>query len=436
MIQEETNQDFKLSYFLCPKCSNQSISKSTIQEHYFNNHIQKENIPTQYSCKFCNFDSLEKEEFKSHVNEKHKYNFTYNCKYCNKEFDNDTINEHILQEHVKEPSLIFSKNKCPFCEYTESNRDSLFHDHIKSDHSVSEIFDKDQNRNNRECPECNKELANEMGMLDHFFDVHGFSSDFIYSCSLCDFSNEKIKILIDHINNSHDSDDINKNYTIYSCTICDTKKPSIRAIKDHYNDTHLKPKFNCTDCKETYNYEHNYNQHYCFSHLGVNFEESITNTVSKGKTLEYLYNINKHAKKYKELGTENYNKGKKTTAKANSLKKDALYKIKEKILQHIHPYANTIKKHRINNSDFYFIKFGEYSFHTPIETLDIPSSNIEEFEELPNFSSGSEKEKSDSTLKESLLFFSEEYNYNANNYLNQTYLSYGYNEYFIGWDYL
>lgn len=153
-------------------------------------------------------------------------------------------------------------------------------------------------------------------------------------------------------------------------------------------------------------------------------------------TLEYLYNINKHAKKYKKLGTENYRKGKKTTAKANSLKKDALYKLKEKVLQDIYEHSDTIKKHRINNSDFYLIEFSEYSFHTPVDTLDIPNSRIESFEELNNFESGSEKEKSDSTLKESLKFFKDEFGYNANNYLDQTHLSYGYERYFIGWNYL
>lgn len=436
MIQEDSSQMFELSYFFCPKCSDKFVSKSTIQEHYFNNHIQKKNIPTQYSCKVCDFNSLEEDKFESHVNNEHKYNFKYECKYCSIEFQNNAVNEHILEEHIAESGLILSNKKCSFCKYTETSEHKLFHNHIKDEHSVNEIFDVDQNRNNKECPECHKELANKKGMLNHFFAVHGFSYDIIYSCKLCNFSDNKIDSLIEHISNSHNSDDINKNHAEYSCKICDTKKPYLRSIKDHYNDTHLKPRFDCKNCNEKYNYIHNYHKHYYLEHLDIGFKKSVTNTVNKDKTLEYLYNINKHAKKYKELGTKNYRKGKKTTAKANSLKKDSLYKIKEKVLQRIYSYANKIERHRINNSDFYFIKFGKYSFHTPIETLEIPSSKIEEFEELPNFSSGSEKEKSNSTLKESLQFFNEEYNYNANNYLNQTHLSYGHNEYFIGWNYL
>lgn len=61
------------------------------------------------------------------------------------------------------------------------------------------------------------------------------------------------------------------------------------------------------------------------------------------ETLEYLYNINKHAKKYKQLGTENYRNGNKTTAKANSLKKEALYKVKENILQQVYNQAESIE---------------------------------------------------------------------------------------------
>lgn len=154
-------------------------------------------------------------------------------------------------------------------------------------------------------------------------------------------------------------------------------------------------------------------------------------------TLEHLYNINKHAKKYKELGSENYKKGNKTTAKANSLKKKALYKIKENILKQIYLYSEKIEVHTINNNDFYFIKYNNnYSFHTPIDTVCIKESNIECRKTLHNFNSGSTKEKTNKSLKSSLQFFNNKFNENANEYLEMTHLSYGYNSYFIGWNYL
>lgn len=153
-------------------------------------------------------------------------------------------------------------------------------------------------------------------------------------------------------------------------------------------------------------------------------------------TLEHLYNINKHAKRYKELGTENYIKGKKTTAKANSLKKKSLYNIKENVLRCIHPYSERIEIHEINNKDFYFIKYKNYSFHTPIESLDINESSVECRKTLDDFKSGSTKKKTDESLKSSLKFFNNKYDENANEHLEMTHLSYGSNSYFIGWSYL
>lgn len=154
------------------------------------------------------------------------------------------------------------------------------------------------------------------------------------------------------------------------------------------------------------------------------------------ETLDALYNLNKHAKKYAELGTENYRKGKKTTAKANSNKKKALYAVKERVLAELLDEVDRIEKHTIDGSDFYCLHFGEWSFHTPVEKLDVPPEAVEDERELDEFEKSSEKEHSDASLKDSLLHIESVFGLNANEHLPSKYLYYGSNRHFIGWKYL
>ncbi len=154
------------------------------------------------------------------------------------------------------------------------------------------------------------------------------------------------------------------------------------------------------------------------------------------ETLEALYNLNKHAKKYAELGTENYRKGKKTTAKANSNKKKALYAVKERVLGVLLDDADRIEEHEINGSLFYCVYFDDWSFHTPVENLAVPADQIEETRSLDDFQKDSEKERSEKSLKSCLLHIEETFEVNANDHLPEKYLWYGSSRHFIGWPYL
>lgn len=158
------------------------------------------------------------------------------------------------------------------------------------------------------------------------------------------------------------------------------------------------------------------------------------------QVIEAVYNINSHAKKYGNLGTKNYRRGKKATAKQNSVKKNALYTVKKHV---IHGFVaagecDRVEKHEINGTEFichYFEFTHTWSFHTPIEVWDGPTPDCET-KELPDFESTAEKTRSDLSLKESLLLIQEATGVNANDCLEQEYVSYGRNSYFTGWKYL
>ena len=178
--------------------------------------------------------------------------------------------------------------------------------------------------------------------------------------------------------------------------------------------------------------------------MGTN-EADAEPRASLNRTLDALYNLNKHAKKYAELGTENYRKGKKTTAKANSNKKKALYAVKERVLKTLidDDRAERIVRHRIDGNPFYCVYFAdteneEWSFHSPVENLDVDDDRVSDEPErsLAEFDPGREKERSTASLKASLLHVEERFGLNANEYLPDQYLSYGRNSHFIGWKYL
>lgn len=158
------------------------------------------------------------------------------------------------------------------------------------------------------------------------------------------------------------------------------------------------------------------------------------------KTLEALYNINKHARKYANLGTKNYNNGKKATAKTNSVKKTALYTTKTRTLERIQEQATNIVVHIINERKYYCLFFEgeqEWSFHSPMDEFTLMDSiEVVDEEELDNFTKTAAKDYSSMSLKESLLHIETQFCINANNHLPQEYVSYGHQSYFSGWPYL
>lgn len=162
-------------------------------------------------------------------------------------------------------------------------------------------------------------------------------------------------------------------------------------------------------------------------------------------TLESLYVVNQQAHKYAQLGTENYRQGKKTTAKANSNKKKAIYALKERVLTALMDagVVDRVERHTIHGDPFWCVYVADsdgqtWSFHSPTDVLDVDSALVDEdgAADLEEFEATSEKEHSTRSLKASLLHFEAEYDLNANEFLPDSHLWYGHSRHFIGWTYL
>lgn len=435
MSVQTNSQTLKIKKYNCTKCSEQHPTLHEAKLHYYKSHIDPSSLPTEYVCRLCDSKHQDKKAFTKHSTQHNLGSVQPECKVCDEEFKNENqVQSHILTTHTY--TLLEGGKICPVCDYLAPDGQSLYINHIRHEHSVEDIFSS--NREDSECPNCGDILSSEDGMMQHFSVKHAHNvANTAYSCKLCGKTSRQQDKVEEHIRDKHTENELNSSYTRYSCTECNTRKQTLPQLKTHYEDKHKTPQIACPECNTSFSTKRQQRKHYWLNHSNTTIcDREILREIPYDETLEYLYNINKHAKKYKQLGTENYRKGKKTTAKANSLKKDALYQIKEKVLKRILDQAEAIEIHTIEGSDFYFIKFDKYSFHSPMDTLSIPDSQIEQHRTLNDFHSGAEKEKSDASLKDSLKFFENKLGLNANNYLNRTHLSYGHDSYFIGWKYL
>lgn len=161
------------------------------------------------------------------------------------------------------------------------------------------------------------------------------------------------------------------------------------------------------------------------------------------RTLEAIYNISSHAKKYAKLADENYSKRNKASARANSIKKKALYSVKSKVLNQYLPYIDDFACHRIDGKDYACLYFEGpehmWSYHQPAGKIHQPwlpeCYEISDFEPLGDFESTEEKEHSDMALKEALMHL-EKLGYSANDHLEDKYVSWGAQSHFVGWKYL
>jgi len=435
MSVQTNSQTLKIRKHSCTECDREYSTLHKTRLHYYNSHLDKSSLPIQYVCKICNSKHQDKDTFTKHSTQHQLNSVQPECKLCDEKFeDENQVKSHILKNHTR--ALLEEGKICPVCGFPAPDGQNLYINHIRHEHSIDEVFSS--NRIEGECPECGDVLSNEDGMIQHFSVKHAHdATETGYTCKICGTTKNQQNKIEKEIRNTHTEDEVDKLYIRYSCTECKTRKATTAQLKTHYEDKHKTPQIACPECNVEFNTEQQQQRHYWINHSDIKIcNQELLKEIPRQKTLEYLYNINKHAKKYKQLGTENYRKGKKTTAKANSLKKDALYQIKEKVLKKILNQATSIETHTIGNSDFYFIDFDKYNFHSPIDTLSIPESKIEQHRKLDDFHSGAEKEKSDASLKESLKFFENKLGLNANNYLNRTHLSYGHDSYFIGWKYL
>jgi len=157
--------------------------------------------------------------------------------------------------------------------------------------------------------------------------------------------------------------------------------------------------------------------------------EEYVNEMSKNidsVLLESLYVVNKHAKKFSNRATQSYRRGRKAKAKELSNKKKALYRLKEKVLEHIQHEAEQVSIHEIDNTDFYCFYFvdennTEWSFHCPKHPFVLDGTISVSNEDVGEFNKSSDVERSNKNLKTALLFFKQEHQFNANRFVPNEY---------------
>lgn len=141
----------------------------------------------------------------------------------------------------------------------------------------------------------------------------------------------------------------------------------------------------------------------------------------KEKVLESLYVVNKKAKYYSEESRISYQMGQGGFAKLYSLKKDALYDIKYKVLNEIICESKDIRIDLINGCRHYAVFFDGMSFHIPYDKADLDCYIEDEdtFCEIEYEADSEIKEEvTDLDLPISLAILENEFGFEANNFLS------------------
>jgi len=151
-------------------------------------------------------------------------------------------------------------------------------------------------------------------------------------------------------------------------------------------------------------------------------EADIDGASVSGETMRSLFKVNKQAVIYAERAYLAYQDGHHREAKRNSARKEALYRLKAAVLGEIIEEADSIEKHRIDDSVYLCLGFrqgeNQWSFHCPTE--EINSEKVEGCEEVidvDDFQKSGDTGEVNRTLKASIVHLKERFEKNANEYL-------------------
>jgi hypothetical protein len=154
------------------------------------------------------------------------------------------------------------------------------------------------------------------------------------------------------------------------------------------------------------------------------------------KQLDALYQLNIEAKRYAESAEKAYSTGLKVNARFYSLRKKALYSLKQSILEVLvkDGCADTVRCHEIDGKEYYCVYIGEFSFHSPTDEwdeppLDAPTSPTKTLESFDrNLDNHTDRLSEKEALKRLTSLFE-----TPNNHLPVPFVERGYRSEFVGW---
>lgn len=152
--------------------------------------------------------------------------------------------------------------------------------------------------------------------------------------------------------------------------------------------------------------------------------------------LEALYQLNIEVKRYAESAEESYSAGRKANARLYSQRKKALYGLKRTILRELVHKAcvDAVRTHEIDETAYYCLYVGEFSFHTPTDEWDEPplDAPTTPSKSLDSFDADPDSRPDHLSEMEALKRLSEQFA-TPNDYIEIPFIDREYRSEFTGW---
>ena len=246
--------DVKENY-ICTICTKYFSRKEARDNHMKNIHYE----PFSYTCNICGKKLSSKNGLETHMKSHEAPSTWYKCKDCEKKYKNKTD----LLKHCKAKSHAYKEKPkrmywfesapCHICNKKILNDDWLKH---LEDHKNEKI----------ECSHCSFKTDRMDSLYKHERQVHklfnrkidaiskAMESNKKFECFDCKNTFDKEKDAIDHITLSGCKE--------FKCDVCDKKFSVRHNLLQHIREIHeLREEFNCPHCGRKYHHKRNLTKH-------------------------------------------------------------------------------------------------------------------------------------------------------------------------------
>ena len=201
--------------YKCKKCDFKIEDLNQFVDHVTNEH---ENIEKEIPCHLCNFSAKTLPAFNTHI--KGVHNKRYKCDFCDSLFGISANLKGHLETRKKSNSKIL--HTCEECNFKSCTKRGLIN-HIKGVHEVQNSENVDENIDQNES--IQEDVKPDQDKLEK--SSNPVNPNKIFKCNVCEFTNDKQKLFIQHFKMKHRGQEI-------PCNNCEMTFKMVNDFNKHY----------------------------------------------------------------------------------------------------------------------------------------------------------------------------------------------------------